>query len=113
MEMNWQRNAHVEVEFHRAVKDVFGHEALSATHPTWWPTPNRNEVFKNGLDWWAAKRDLAQTDETTPFCIRTALTKKWHSPLWFNMYYARAIEPYGQELWSNVLAGGRVNNHPL
>lgn len=113
MEMNWQRNALVENEFYRAVKDVFGHEALAATHPTWWPAPTRNEVFKNGLDWWAVQRDLAQTDETAPFCVRTALAKKWHSPLWFNMYYSRDIGPYQLELWSNALAGGRVNYHPL
>lgn len=113
MEMNWQRNADLETEFYRGVKEVFGPEALSATHPSWWPAPNRNEVFKNGLDWWAVKRDLAQTDETSPFCVRTALAKKWHSPLWFNMYYSPGIMPYGLELWSNALAGGRINYHPL
>lgn len=113
MEMNRERNAELEAAFYRGIKDVFGPQALSATHPTWWPAPTTNEVFKNGLDWWAVSRDLAQTDETTPYAVRTALAKKWHSPLWFNMYYARDIATYGPELWGNALGGGRVNYHPL
>lgn len=112
MEMIWQRNAEVETAFYRGVKAVFGAAALSATHPTWYPYPNRNEVFKNGLDWWAVPRDLAQTDEATPFCVRTALAKKWHSPLWFNMYYDPALKPYAEDIWRHVLGGGRMNFHP-
>ena len=89
MEMWWQRNAEIETKYYHAIKQVFGKDAMVGTHPTWWPYPNTAEVFKNGLDWWAVKRDLAQTDESTPFCVRTALAKKWHSPLWYNMYYAK------------------------
>jgi hypothetical protein len=112
MEMSWQRNAEVETAFYQAVKEVFGQKALSATHPTWYPCPNENEVFKNGLDWWACQRDLAQTDESTPFCVRTALAKKWHSPLWYNMYYDRSLKPYEEDIWRHALGGGRMNFHP-
>jgi hypothetical protein len=112
MEMNWQRNAEVETAFYHAIKDVFGPKAMSATHPTWYPYPNENEAFKNGLDWWACQRDLAQTDEATPFCARTALAKKWHSPLWYNMYYDRSLKPYEEDVWRHVLGGGRMNFHP-
>ena len=86
---------------------------MAGTHPTWYPYPNENEVFKNGLDWWAARRDLAQTDEATPFCARTALAKKWHSPLWYNMYYDESLKPYEEDLWRHALGGGRLNFHPL
>jgi hypothetical protein len=114
MEMNWQRNAEVENAFHQSIKEVFGAQALSATHPTWVPNPSsKEEVFKNGLDWWAVQRDLAQTDEATPFCARTALAKKWQSPLWFNMYYDRSIVSYQEDLWRHALGGGRMNFHPL
>ena len=114
MEMNWQRNAEVEQAFYQSIKEVFGSQAMSATHPTWVPNPSsKEEVFKNGLDWWAVQRDLAQTDEATPFCARTALAKKWHSPLWFNMYYDRSIAPYQEDLWRHALGGGRLNFHPL
>jgi hypothetical protein len=112
MEMSWQRNAEVETAFYQAVKEVFGQKALSATHPTWYPCPNENEVFKNGLDWWACQRDLAQTDESTPFCVRTALAKKWHSPLWYNMYYDRSLKPYEEDIWRHALGSGRMNFHP-
>ena len=87
---------------------------MSATHPTWFPNPStREEVFKNGLHWWSCRRDLAQTDEATPFCARTALAKKWHSPLWVNMYYERTLEPYREDLWRHALGGGRINFHPI
>jgi hypothetical protein len=113
MEMIWQRNAEVETAFYGAVKRVFGSAAMSATHPTWFPYPCGEEVFKNGLDWWAAVRDLAQTDEVTPFSVRTALAKKWRSPLWFNMYYETSERSYEEDLWRHALGGGRMNLHPF
>ncbi len=114
MELNWQRNAEVENAFYQSIKDIFGPQAVSATHPTWVPNPSsKEEVFKNGLDWWAVKRDLAQTDEATPFCARTALAKKWRSPLWVNMYYDSSLAPYEEDLWRHALGGGRLNFHPL
>jgi len=86
---------------------------MSATHPTWYAFPTPEEVFKNGLDWWAATRDLAQTDEAALFGVRTALAKKWRSPLWYNMYYATAPRFYEEDLWRHALGGGRMNFHPL
>lgn len=113
MELFWQRNAQIETEYYNSIKTVFGQQAMVGTHPTWQPHPNRGEVTRNGLDWWGVKRDLAQTDETCPYGVRTALAKKWNSPLWYNMYYARNTQPYAAELWANVLAGGRINWHQL
>ncbi len=113
MEMSLRRNAEVEGAFYDGIKDVFGPEAVAATHPTWFPYPSDKEVFKNGLDWWAVKRDVAQTDEATPFAVRTALAKKWGSPLWYNMYYDKSLASYEQDLWRHVLGGGRMNFHPV
>ncbi|HOX59327.1 MAG TPA: hypothetical protein P5205_19355 [Candidatus Paceibacterota bacterium] len=114
MEMSWQRNAQVETAFYKSIKQVFGPHAMVATHPTWFPDPaTKEEVFKNGLHWWAARRDLAQTDETTPFCARTALAKKWHSPIWVNMYYDGKLDSYREDLWRHALGGGRINFHPV
>lgn len=114
MELNRQRNAEIETAFYKSIKQVFGPQAMAATHPTWYPDPGtREEVFKNGLHWWAARRDLAQTDETTPFAARTALAKKWNSPIWVNMFYDRELSTYGEELWRHALGGGRINYHPL
>ena len=52
MEMNWQRNGEVETAFYHSIKEVFGRDAMSATHPTWYSFSSPEEVFKNGLDWW-------------------------------------------------------------
>jgi len=107
-----QRNGEIETDFFHAVKSVWGPNAVAATHPTWWPYPDQREFKKNGLDWWIATRDLAQTDEITPYCVRTALAKKWNSPLWF-MYYSPNLADYEAELWAGALSGGRINYHPL
>ncbi len=113
MELNRQRNKILEDDFYRTVKEVFGPEALVLTHPSWYPYPNRFEFKKNGLFWWEAQRDWAQTDEVTPFAVRTALAKKWGSPVWYNQYYSTQRKDYEIELWSSVLAGGRINYHPI
>lgn len=49
--------------------------------PTWWPNPDTREFKKNGLDWWVATRDGAWCDEVTPYCVGTALAKKWGNPV--------------------------------
>jgi hypothetical protein len=115
MELNRQRNSALEDDFYHTIKEVFGPEAVVVTHPTWYPYPDHRENKKNGLFWWTATRDWAQTDEVTPFAVRTALAKKWNSPVWYNQYYDFNHEgriSYQRELWSSVLAGGRINYHP-
>lgn len=107
-----QRNGRIETDFYEAVKSVWGAEAVVATHPTWWPYPDRREFKKNGLDWWIARRDWAQTDEIAPYCVRTALAKKWRSPVWYNMFYSGNVLDYQAEMWAGALSGGRVDLHP-
>jgi hypothetical protein len=109
MEMSRVRNTALEEDFYRSVKEVFGKDAVVSVHATWWPYPDRCEFLKNGLDWWTAKRDWAQTDEVTPYAVRTALCKKWGSPVWYNMYYKADLAP---QIWSSALAGGRIDYLP-
>ncbi len=101
-----QRNIALESDFYDCVKEVFGPDAAVTVHPTWWPYPDLNEMRKNGLDWWGVKRDWAQTDEIVPFGVRTALSKKWGSSIWYHMYYTNILS---DQVWSSVLAGGRIN----
>jgi hypothetical protein len=105
-EATLQRNTALENDFYAAVKEAFGPLAAVTVHCTWWPYPDRQEMRKNGLDWWAARRDWAQTDEIVPFGVRTALTKKTGSAIWYNMYYTNL---FPIQLWSSALAGGRLN----
>jgi hypothetical protein len=113
MEMSWQRNGALENDFYNTIKEVFGPDAVVTTHPTWYPYPDLREHMKNGLDWWVATRDWAQTDEYTPFAVRTALAKKWKCPIWYNMYYSSLRTDYEQSVWTFALAGGRINYHPI
>lgn len=104
---------HVEIEsaFYDVTKEVFGPDAFVGTHATWFPQPDVRELKKNGLDWWRAPRDYAQSDEITPYGCRTSMAKKWGGP-WYNMFYAPTIEPYLLEVVAAARAGGRVNYHP-
>jgi len=113
LRMSTERNALIERDFYRTVKRVFGRSAFVGTHPTWYPYPGLREFKKNGLDWWQAPRDLAQTDEVTPFCVRTSLAKKWKSAFWWNMYYSSRRSDYDVEVWSSALAAGRIDYHPI
>jgi hypothetical protein len=113
LEMSYLRNGAIEEDFYQATKAAFGPRAFAGTHPTWYPHPDLREQMKNGLDWWVARRDWAQTDEVTPYCARTALSKKWGSPVWYNMFYATSVGEYENAIWAGVLGGGRVNFHPL
>ena len=113
LEMSWQRNSAIEHDFYLATKASFGPSAIVATHPTWYPYPGIREFKKNGLDWWVATRDLAQTDEVTPYCVRTALAKKWGSPVWYNMYYSTNVADYEKGIWAHALGGGRIDFHPV
>lgn len=105
-EMVFKRNSDLETDFYHTVKETFGSNAAVTVHPTWWPYPESFEYIKNGLNWWSAKRDWAQTDEIVPFAVRTALSKKWNSPVWYNMYYQKG--DLAEQIWSSVLAGGRI-----
>ena len=113
MEMTWQQLGKIENNFYEATKETFGPEAFVGTHPTWQPHLNDHEVRRNALDWWVVRRDYGQTDEVTPYCVRTALAKKWGKPVGYNMFYATNMAPYQNELWCTALAGLRVNYHPV
>jgi len=116
VELAWQRNAEIEADYYRATKETFGPDAFVGVHPTWIGAGlGRNELNKNGWDWWAVRRDFGQTDEETPYCCRTALAKKGGGAVWYNQFYAdnKNIQAYARELWGGALSGGRVNYHPI
>ncbi len=97
-----------------SVKEIMGEEAFWGVHPTWWGSVDslNFEFFKNGFYWWDAKRDYAQTDEMILYAIRTALAHRFHSPVWYNMWYSmgtRDINTYYWETWRNLRFGGRTH----
>ncbi len=113
MDMNYRRNKEIECRYYDDVKAAFGPNAIVAKHPTWYPRINEYEIFKNGLSWWAAKRDWAQTDEITPLSACTALSKKFNSPNWLNEGYSDKVVDYQRNIWRYALAGGRMVYHSL
>ena len=113
MTLNLRRQAEIEEDYYAAVKQTFGPEALVTKHATWYPRINAMEVFKNGLSWWVARRDIAQTDEVTPLSAALGMAKKFGSACWLNEGYAHRPELYRRNIWRYAAAGGRMVFHSL
>jgi hypothetical protein len=113
MEQSRLRNTEIEQIFYDQTKATFGAEAFVGTHDTVFPYPDAREFERNGLNWWTAKRDFAQSDEITPYSCRTSMAKKVGGAVWFNQWYKPEIELYQKEIWRYALAGGRMNFHIL
>lgn len=113
MLLNLSRQAQIEEAYYSGVKEVFGADALVTKHATWYPRINEMEVYKNGLSWWAARRDVAQTDEITPLSAALGMAKKFGSGCWLNEGYAERPELYRRNIWRYAAAGGRMVFHPL
>lgn len=101
-----------EFQNYELTKSTWGVDALVGAHCTWYPWPNILEMRKNGLMWWKAPRDFAQTDEYAPFCARNSMAKA-NDSLWINMFYARQVPPYIWEHWTAAASGGRVHIHQI
>lgn len=112
MRLILDRNAAIEQNFYAASKRDFGPRTFVAVHATWGFMPY-GDAFKNGYDWWQAKRDYGQTDEHWPLSVRTSLAHKMGKPIWYNQFYAGDSAPYAKEVWRDARAGGRVNFHPI
>ena len=67
MKLTLKRNVEIERDFYAANKEIFGADVYVAKHPTWFSSICPQEFFHNGLDWWQAPRDWAQSDEVSPF----------------------------------------------
>jgi hypothetical protein len=111
MRLRYLRNTEIERAFYRATKATFGSGAFVGTHDTTFPYPDAREFERNGLNWWAATRDYGQSDETTPYCCRTSMAKKFGGAVWYNQWYAPTPDSYEKLIWSYALAGGRMNFH--
>ncbi len=101
-----------EIQNYQTTKEIWGPDAFVGVHCTWFPFPNTLEMRKNGIMWWKAPRDFAQSDEYVPFCCRNSLAKATDSH-WINMFYARQVPPYIFEHWTAAASGGRVHIHNI
>ena len=103
-----------EEDFYRSDKEYFGKDVYVAKHPTWYSNlASPREYLHNGLDWWAAKRDWAQSDESCPVSADTGMMRKFGSPLWLNEGYGPRPEHYARTLWQYMLCGGRMVYHGI
>lgn len=108
--VNLERNVAIERHHYFTNKELFGDDTYVTKHSTWWGSLSWPEFRHDGLDWWQAKRDWAQTDETTAVPVMLALSKKFGHG-WLNEGYQNAPEKYAAILWRYALSGGRMVYH--
>ncbi len=108
--VNLERNVAIERHHYFNCKELFGDDTYVTKHSTWWGTLAWPEFHHNGLDWWQAKRDVAQFDETTAIPVMLGVTKKFGRG-WFNEGYQNAPEKYAPLMWRYALSGGRMVFH--
>lgn len=113
MEQSRHRNSVIEQAFYKQTKATFGPDAFVGTHDTVFPYPDAREFERNGLNWWTATRDYAQSDEVTPYSCRTSMAKKMGGGVWYNQWYSPDIATYEKGIWRYALAGGRMNFHVI
>ena len=113
MRLNYERNAAIERHFYENDKELFGRDVYVCKHPTWYPKVSWEEFMHNGLDWWAAPRDWAQSDEAAPVPAICGMTKKFGGANWLNEGYQSDSLFYAPIVWRYALAGGRMVFHPV
>ena len=110
-----RRNAEIERDFYDANKRLWGPDVYVTKHPTWYShgDPWRQEFFHNGLGWWDATRDWAQSDETCEVGHNLGMMRLCGGPCWLNEGYGDVPEHYPRALWRFALCGGRMVYHSL
>ncbi|OGP58983.1 MAG: hypothetical protein A2V67_19960 [Deltaproteobacteria bacterium RBG_13_61_14] len=114
LELIRQVHAGLEEWFYDKGKELWGPRTFIGGHPTGSAVTARHhvmEVWRNGLDWWQAKRDFAQSSEQTLLALRTALAHKWGGTVFYHLWSSlgeRRIESYFRETWQNARYGGRL-----
>ncbi len=111
--LTFQRNAAIEQAFYDENKRLWGPDVHVTKHPTWYSSAKRSEYFYNGLDWWAAKRDWAQTDESCDVGHCLGMMRVAGGPAWLNEGYGPTGEHYPRTLWRYALCGGRMVYHGI
>lgn len=113
MKLTLSRNVEIERDFYVTDKRLFGADVYVCKHPTWYSSICPQEFFHNGLDWWQAPRDWAQSDETAPVYAVLGMCKKFGGPVWLNEGYTATPEQNVFRVWTYALCGGRQVYHGL
>lgn len=113
MYLNFLRNAEIEEDMYATSKRLWGADCYVTKHPTWYAQLEYHNIWHDGIDWWRARRDWAQSDETVPRCALLGMMRKFGGPNWMNEWYAGSPESYNINLWKYAVAGARMVVHPL
>lgn len=113
MYLNFERNAEIEEDMYATSKRLWGNDCFVTKHPTWYGQLEYHNIWHDGMDWWRAKRDWAQSDEAVPRCALLGMMRKFGGPNWLNEWYSGTPASYHTNIWRYAVAGARMVVHPL
>ena len=113
MYLNFERNAEIEEDMYATSKRLWGEDCFVTKHPTWYGQLEYHNIWHDGMDWWRAKRDWAQSDEAVPRCALLGMMRKFGGPNWLNEWYSGTPASYHTNIWRYAVAGARMVVHPL
>ena len=111
--LTYERNVEIEEDFYNANKELWGPDVYVTKHATWNAQGGPSEFFHNGLSWWGAKRDWAQSDEDCDVSNCLGMMRTWGGPCWLNEGYGPDGEHYARTVWRYALCGGRLVYHGI
>ena len=111
--LTYERNVEIETDFYEENKRLWGPDVYVAKHATWTSQPSVGEFFHNGLSWWGAKRDWAQSDEGCDVAHCLGMMRTMGGPAWMNEGYGPDGLHYARTVWRYALAGGRLVYHGI
>ena len=111
--LTFERNVAIETDFYDENKRLWGPDVYVTKHATWCPIPLVSEYFHNGLSWWGAKRDWAQSDEQCEVSHCLGMMRTFGGPCWMNEGYGPDAQHYPRNVWRYALCGGRMVYHGI
>ena len=109
--LTYERNVAIETDFYNENKRLWGPDVYVTKHATWSAHPTVGEFYHDGLSWWGAKRDWAQSDETCDVAHCLGMMRTMGGPVWLNEGYGPDGAHYARAVWRYALAGGRMVYH--
>lgn len=111
--LTYERNVEIETDFYEENKRLWGPDVYVTKHATWSARPGLGEYFHDGLSWWGAKRDWAQSDEDCEVSHCLGMMRTMGGPVWLNEGYGPSGGHYAKTVWRYALAGGRMVYHGI
>lgn len=103
----------VETEVHKNARAIFGKDIFSGIHNTYHNSLINDEIWANGIGWWASPRLYGQTDEKTFLPTQMGIAMAHTKNALYNQYYDKELEPVLVKSFYDLRYGVRTHYHAM